>query len=181
MMKQLLVLTILSTISFSGRVFAGDIPPGIITPEPFQAPSLEAKDIDGQPFSLVAQRGKWVFVHFWASWCGPCRREVPAINKMQQLMSETTAGKALVIAFINTAEDEDTIFSFLSVHGPQLRPLMDSDGQATEQWKPRGLPATFLVDPNGIVRYQALGGRPWQNENYINFLQDIMNPQLNKQ
>ena len=80
----------------------------------------------------------------------------------------------MALAFINTAEDEDTIFSFLSVHGPELRALMDKDGLATEQWKPRGLPATYLVDPDGVVRYQALGGREWHTPAYLNFLRSLI-------
>lgn len=47
---------------------------------------------------------------------------------------------------------------------------MDRDGQVTEKWKPRGLPATYLVDKKGIVRYQALGGRPWDEKQYMKFL-----------
>ena len=80
----------------------------------------------------------------------------------------------MALAFINTAEDEDTIFSFLSIHAPELRALMDRDGLVTEQWKPRGLPATYLVDPKGMVRYQALGGREWHTPAYLSFLRGLI-------
>jgi thiol-disulfide isomerase/thioredoxin len=148
---------------------ASDLPAGIIEPTPFKAPTLTVSDIDGEPLNKSEYQGKWFFVHFWASWCGPCRREVPAIQKMWDIMQHEN----MALAFINTAEDEDTIFSFLSVHGPKLRALMDKDGLITEQWKPRGLPATYLVDPDGIVRYQALGGREWHTPNYLNFLRNL--------
>jgi len=75
---------------------------------------------------------------------------------------------------VSSAEDEDTVFSFLSAYAPDIRPLMDRDGQVTEKWKPRGLPATYLVDPDGQVRYQALGGRAWDSPPYINFLRSLM-------
>ena len=153
-------------------VHAGTLPDGIIKPPPFKVPPINVTDIDGSPFNNKDYKGKWLFVHFWASWCRPCRREVPAIQKMWN----TLDSKDIALAFINTAEDEDTIFTFLAIHAPELRALMDRDGLVTEQWHPRGLPATYLVDPEGWVRYQALGGRPWDTPEYLSFLR-----QLNKE
>ncbi|MDX2478088.1 MAG: TlpA disulfide reductase family protein [Gammaproteobacteria bacterium] len=170
-MKRLSILFILITLNFS-TAFAEKLPAGIIKTPPFEAPVLKISDIDGIPFNPSEYQGKWFFVHFWASWCVPCRREVPAIQKMWQVMQE----EGLALAFINTSEDEDTVFSFLSIHAPELRALMDNDGQVTEMWQPRGLPATYLVDPKGIVRYQALGGREWHTPNYINFLRSLLKP-----
>jgi len=127
-------------------------------------------DLDGETYSLKQDKGAWVFVHFWASWCGPCREEMPAI----QNMINTLQADGLKIAMINTAEDEDTVFSFLSAYAPDIRPLMDRDGQVTEKWQPRGLPATYLVDPDGQIRYQALGGRDWDSPPYMTFLRGLI-------
>jgi hypothetical protein len=55
-----------------------------------------------------------------------------------------------------------------------LTPLLDYDGLVTEAWQPRGLPSTFLVDPQGQLRYLALGGRPWNKPQYIQFLERII-------
>lgn len=170
-MKRISFYLILISLTFP-IAYAENLPTGIIKVTPFEAPVLTISDIDDTPFEASEYQGKWFFVHFWASWCGPCRREVPAIQKMWQVMQK----EGLALAFINTAEDEDTVFSFLSIHAPELRPLMDSDGQVTEMWKPRGLPATYLVDPNGIVRYQAIGGREWHSPIYLNFLRRLLNP-----
>jgi thiol-disulfide isomerase/thioredoxin len=145
------------------------IPAGILTLKARPAPALRLKDIDGELFDLSQHKGQWVFVHFWASWCGPCRREIPAI----QAMVEQLADDRLALAIVNTAEDEDTIFTFLGVIAPDLQSLMDADGLATERWKPRGLPATYLVDPQGWVRYQALGGQPWNEKSHMDFLQGL--------
>ena len=79
-------------------------------------------------------------------------------------------GKKFAFMIINTAESEDTVFSFLGGVAPDLHSLLDRDGLATEEWQPRGLPATYLVDPEGKVRYQALGGRPWHEKTYVDFL-----------
>ena len=66
-----------------------------------------------------------------------------------------------------------TVFTFLGIVAPDLVPLMDTDGLATERWQPRGLPATFLVDPENRIRYQALGGRAWDTPVYTEFLRKL--------
>lgn len=146
------------------------VPKGILTLTLRAAPVLELKDMDGKPFDLAEHKGQWVFVHFWASWCGPCKREMPAIQRM----AEKLADSPLVLAIINTAEDEDTVWNFLGVTAPDLVPLLDRDGLATEEWQPRGLPSTYLVDPNGMIRYQALGGRDWDEAPYTDFLKSLI-------
>ena len=146
------------------------VPKGILKLSPSPAPRMMLEDLDGETYSLKQDKGAWVFVHFWASWCGPCREEMPAI----QGMINTLQAEGLKIAMINTAEDEDTVFSFLSAYAPDIRPLMDRDGQVTENWQPRGLPATYLVDPDGQLRYQALGGRSWDSPPYMTFLRGLL-------
>ena len=149
---------------------AADLPRGIIPVEARPAPALQLSDMDGQQAKLATARGKWAFVHFWASWCGPCRKEMPAIQKVIEQMQ----GKPIAFYIVNTAEDEDTIFEFLASTASELETLMDRDGLATEAWQPRGLPATYLVDPEGIIRYQALGGRDWHTPAYTTFLNTLM-------
>ena len=79
----------------------------------------------------------------------------------------------LQIAVINTAESEDIVFAFLAAVAPDLMPLMDNDGLVTERWQPRGLPASFFVDPQGRLQYLALGGRPWDTPEYLGFLRSL--------
>ncbi|MCK4588099.1 MAG: TlpA family protein disulfide reductase [Gammaproteobacteria bacterium] len=146
------------------------LPKGILPVTDRVAPPLVLTDMDGGKSSLAEQKGKWVFVHFWASWCGPCRREIPAIQRLL----ETSKNKNLVFSIINTAESEDVIFNFLGVIAPDIVPLMDRDGLVTEAWKPRGLPSTYLVDPDGVIRFQALGGRPWDKPEYMKFLNRLV-------
>jgi thiol-disulfide isomerase/thioredoxin len=146
------------------------LPPGIMRINGLPAPSLRLDDMDGNSFDLADARDHWVFVHFWASWCGPCRREMPSIQKMTGLLEDS----GIEFVLVNTAETEDTIFTFLGIVAPDLVPLLDSDGLVTEAWQPRGLPATFLVDPAGRIRYQALGGREWERPAYLDFLRGLL-------
>ena len=146
------------------------LPRGIIVVDGREAPALALKDINGDTFDLSQSRGKWIFTHFWASWCGPCRKEMPTI----QAVADQFKDSGLTIVLINTSEDEDTVFDFLSTVAPDMNTLLDSDGKVTEQWQPRGLPSTYFVDPEGKLRYIALGGRPWDKGEYLGFLKGLI-------
>jgi len=146
------------------------LPKGIITVDGREAPELVLIDINGETYDLSKSRGKWVFMHFWASWCGPCRKEMPTI----QAISSEFKDSNLSIVLVNTSEDEDTVFDFLGTVAPDMNTLLDSDGKVTERWQPRGLPSTFFVDPQGKLRYIALGGRPWDKGEYLGFLKDLI-------
>ena len=162
-------------ICFSGTAISEELTPpfGIRIYDIGAAQNFTLQDIDGEKFELRETRGQWVFLHFWASWCGPCREEMPAIQKLSEVIPENK----LQIVMINTAEDEDTIFEFLGTIGVDLNSLMDTDGQVTETWKPRGLPTTFLINPQGEVKYQAIGGRDWQKPEYIEFINKLQDKQ----
>lgn len=148
------------------------LPSGILALDGRAAPALALADMDGRRFELRQARGRWVVVHFWASWCGPCRREMPAIQRMAHRLDDPR----LRIVLINVSESPDTVFTFLGVTAPDLSALLDRDGRVTERWEPRGLPATYLVDPQGRLRYQALGGRAWDRPAYLDFLRRLLGP-----
>jgi len=170
---KLITLVFMSFFVLSQQAFAlNKLPQGIIKQDGRVASSFKLKDIDGEPYDFESSKGKWVFVHFWATWCGPCRREIPAI---QDITKKFANSKGLEIVIINTAESEDTIFSFLGLLAPDITPLMDDDGLVTEKWKPRGLPTTYFVDPKGKIRFMALGGRHWHKNEYFEFLKMLEN------
>jgi thiol-disulfide isomerase/thioredoxin len=148
---------------------AETLPPGVMHINGTAAPALRLDNLDGEAYDLEATHGHWRFVHFWASWCGPCRKEMPSIERMVSALGESP----LEIVLVNTAETEDEVFTFLGIVAPDLVPLMDADGLVTEVWQPRGLPATYLVDPNGRIQYQALGGREWDKPVYLEFLRGL--------
>ncbi len=173
---RLILLMFTATFCFVSSVFADTSSTSIKPPFGIRyfdvgvAPDFTLQDIDGENFALKSTRGKWVFLHFWASWCGPCRKEMPVIQQLANNLQH----KNFQIVMVNTAEDEDTIFEFLGKIGVELNSLMDKDGQVTEVWKPRGLPTTFLINPKGEVKYQAIGGRDWNRPEYIEFLKKLL-------
>jgi len=165
-------LNMLLLVFVAGSTWAATpaTPKGIIILQPRPAPALKLKDMDDNVYDLSVVQERWKFVHFWASWCGPCRREMPSIQRMVERMQ----GSSLEIVLINVAESDDTVFSFLAGVAPELNSLLDTDGLATEQWQPRGLPSTYLVDPQGNIRYVAIGGRAWDKKDYIDFLRALL-------
>ena len=163
------LLAAVCLVLLSWQVSGAEVPRGILTLDGREAPPLVLENMDGERWDIGKARGHWVFVHFWATWCGPCRREMPTI---QAIFPEFDPGQ-LEIVLINVAESEDTVFTFLAAVAPEIEPLMDRDGLAAERWQPRGLPATFLVDPQGRLRYLALGGRPWDTPAYLDFLKSL--------
>lgn len=164
-------LVLIASLLFTTGAIAEDIKPpfGIRHYDKGMAPDFSLLDTDGETFKLNSTRGHWVFLHFWASWCGPCREEMPAL----QLLADTMQNE-LKIVMVNTAEDEDTIFTFLGDINVELNSLMDVDGLVTEAWKPRGLPTSFLINPEGEVKYQAIGGREWGKGEYIQFIRTLI-------
>ncbi|BAU48930.1 alkyl hydroperoxide reductase [Sulfurifustis variabilis] len=157
---------------WAGPVWSGACPtaapPGLIALDGRPAPGLRLPDLDGRTVDLKAFRGRWVMVHFWASWCAPCRREMPALAR-----AAAGFGKDIALVLVNTAETEEEAFAFLGAVAPDLPSLLDRDGSATERWQPRGLPASFFVDPGGRLRWIALGGRPWDSPAYARLLARI--------
>lgn len=165
-------MALLFMLFLYGQALPAQEPPkGVIALDGAAAPSLRLPDLDGRVTDLDALRGQWVMVHFWAGWCAPCRRELPALERMRARLPQ---GPRLVM--VNTAETDDEVFLFLTGVAPGLTSLLDRDGQATERWQPRGLPSTFLVDPQGRLRHIAVGDRPWDSEPYLHFLSSLKKP-----
>ena len=166
--KRLILIVMLLALPTLTRA-AESLPAGVMRVNGLPAPDLKLDNIDGEAYDLATTGGHWRFVHFWASWCGPCRREMPSIQRMIGLLDDSD----IEFVIVNTAETEDAVFTFLGIVAPDLVPLMDSDGLVTQVWQPRGLPSTFLVGPAGNIQYQALGGRDWDQPAYVEFLRGL--------
>jgi len=126
--------------------------------KPFQGatPVLAGADLQGRPFDLARLRGRVVVLNFWATWCEPCRDELPSLERLQRART----GKIDVIT-VNFGEQPERIKAFLDREFVELPVVLDRDKDAAGRWKVGGLPMTFIVDAGGHVRYQAFGERKW--------------------
>ncbi len=144
---------------------AADLPPltHLLTPlaQPRPAPALRLVDLDGKPHDLADYRGRLVVINFWATWCPPCRREMPSLERLSQRLG----GRGLDILAVDVGEDADTIFAFSGQlePAPNFPILLDLDSTAMQRWQVKGLPTTFVVDPDGRIVLRAVGGREFDH------------------
>ena len=123
-------------------------------------PALELEDLSGQMHRLADYRGKVVLVNFWATWCEPCRAEMPSIDGLRAALD----GKPFQVLAVNLAEPLSRIEKFVGtmpLHFPLLR---DRDGAVAKAWRARLLPASFLIGRDGRIRYVAYGELDWTSE-----------------
>jgi thiol-disulfide isomerase/thioredoxin len=136
------------------------------------APGMALKDLDGQTVDLANLRGKVVLVNFWATWCPPCRREFPSMERLRQKLVK----KPLVILAVNEGENVETIDQFTSTLDvwPQFPVLLDLEGDVMASWPVRGLPTTFVIDKHGHVAYRAIGGREFDHPEVAHLIESLM-------
>ena len=122
------------------------------------APDFELQSLDGETVSLSGLRGKPVLINFWASWCGPCREEMPFLQEI--LEGKKWSSKGLLILTVNIAEPPITVKRFMKVNQLSLPVLLDNDRNVAQEYNIRGIPATFFVDKSGIIRDRVIGAFP---------------------
>jgi peroxiredoxin len=128
-------------------------------PEGTVAPDFALSDTDGNQHQLSDYRGKPVIINFWATWCPPCREEIPSMNRAWQVLEQ----EGIAMLAIDMGEDEDTIFIFTADYPADFPILLDRSGEVTEEWPVKGLPTTFVVAPDGSLVYRAIGSREWDD------------------
>ena len=121
------------------------------------APALALKDRDGRFHDLAAYRGKVVVVNFWAVWCEPCRDEMPALNGLR----ERLAGRPFEVLAVNLGDSDARIAEFAAKVPLAFPVLPDRTGRSKQDWQVKLLPVSFVVGPDGRVRYRALGELDW--------------------
>ena len=133
-------------------------------------PPLVLKDAAGKSHSLDAYKDKVVLVNFWATWCPPCREEMPSMQRLKEQM----AGRPFVMLGVNSGEPPGDLEEFLKLVKVDFDILLDSDSAATKRWKVFGLPTSFLIDREGKVRHMLTGTTEWDKGEAMALIEEML-------
>jgi peroxiredoxin len=122
-----------------------------------RAPDFTLKDLNSNSIVLSAFKGKVVLLNFWATWCPPCRAEMPALNKLYQQLKP----RGLVVVAVSTDRSISDIKGFLEKHKFDFPILFDEDRTAARLYRVFSMPTTFLIDRNGTIVEKFYGEYDW--------------------
>jgi peroxiredoxin len=140
--------------------------------QPVEAPDFELPDMDGQMHKLSGFRGKVVVLNFWATWCPPCRYEMPAMQRAWEMVKD----EDIVFLAVDVGEDADTVFLFLADYPVDFPLLLDEEAKVIEAYPVTGLPTTYIIDPQGRITHRAVGGREWDDAGLLDTLRTLRVP-----
>ena len=140
--------------------------------ESIPAPDFFLEDMDEEKVSLKEHRGKVVLINFWATWCPPCRREMPSMERLYQKIN----GDNFTVLAINQMEAEDLVFAFTGQLEIDLTfaILFDKDSSVSQAFNVKGLPTSYLIDKKGNIRYRAIGGREFDHPEVEKLITDLI-------
>jgi peroxiredoxin len=172
---QATVLMILVLVAGVAWIWVNRVPgggstaPGALPPAPaigHPAPDFKLTAVNGEAFSLAELRGMPVVLNFWATWCPPCREELPEL----QAASERLTGQVAIVG-VNQAEDPERVRGFVSDLGLTFEMPLDERAVVSQEYRVRSLPTTFFIDRSGVIRRMQIG--PVTEATLAQFLQDI--------
>ena len=132
-----------------------------------QAPDFILADVSGTKTRLSDLKGGVVLVNFWATWCPPCREEIPPMVALNRLM----AGKPFRMLAISMDQGgKDAVNDFFRRSGVTLPVLLDSDGKVGKLYGITGVPETFVIDRKGVIIKKIIGPLDWSAPEVVNFL-----------
>ncbi len=136
-----------------------------------QAPDFTLQTLDGDIVTLSELRGRPVLVNMWASWCTPCKYEMPTIQKVYEEFRD----RGLMVLAVNLTKKDNltSVISFVEEYDLTFPILLDVDGKVEEAYQLRGLPSTFFIDRDGIIQSVVIGG-PMPEEVVRTGLEQVM-------
>ena len=134
-----------------------------------KTPVLALADAEGFERKLGDWKGKTVVVNFWATWCEPCREEMPSLERLRTRMGE----ERLAVVAINVGESPERVARFRRDVAISFPVLFDRQGDTARQWKVRGYPTSYVIGPDGRIRYYFVGELDWAHDDVVRTIQAI--------
>jgi thiol-disulfide isomerase/thioredoxin len=141
-----------------------------VFPKPQQIPEFSLKAPGGKTISIADFKGKYVFLNFWATWCPPCREEMPS---MEELYAKFGKGKFAILA-VSVREDPKTVDGFLKTNKYTFPIALDPDGAVSSMFVGRGIPTTYIIDPQGRAVAGIVGSRKWNTKEAIAAFEELV-------
>ena len=133
-------------------------------------PGLAFSLASGQTLEMGALKGKVVLVNFWATWCPPCRREMPSMDRLDKM--ET--GRPFTIVAVNVKEEDDLVERFLDEMPLGFPVALDPEGKLAAAWKAFVYPTSYLVDKAGRIRFSLNGTLEWDEPEVVDLIERLM-------
>ncbi len=128
------------------------------------------RTLDGQVVDSTSLAGKVVLLNFWATWCGPCKEEMPSLDRLRRRLDP----RHFAVLTVTADRQHDSIRTFLTGLGVSLPVLFDEDQEVSRSFMVRGLPTTVLIGPDGRLAGRAVGPRAWDSPEAVALLQDLL-------
>jgi peroxiredoxin len=136
-----------------------------------KAPEFSLEGLSGRKVELKNFQGRIVFLTFWATWCGPCKQEMPSIEALHQRFK----GKDFVVLTVAVdLEGAIPVEKFIAKQGYSFYVLIDSKSQILDLYRVEGIPMTFLIDKKGRILGRALGPRDWKSPEAISLFTQLI-------
>jgi cytochrome c biogenesis protein CcmG, thiol:disulfide interchange protein DsbE len=137
------------------------------------APDFSLSDLNDKPYRLSDFRGKVVFLNFWATWCKPCREEMPSMEILNKNFEKD--GLVILAVSIDRVTTTKDIAPFIKGLNLTFPVLIDSWGRTDKPYKRMGVPETFIIDQEGVIREIVIGPRDWTRLDSLGILTKLLN------
>lgn len=173
MKKLILIILLLASFSVTAERQQPELSHHLMpVKKEIAASDFELLNMDDEKVKLSDYSGKVVLINFWATWCPPCIREIPSLERLHQ---QVAADEFKVIA-VNQMEDADHVFAFTGQldTDPTFDVVFDTTSEVSQKYAVRGLPTTYLIDKKGKIRYRAVGGREFDHPDVIKIIKQLI-------